>query len=220
MSDMAIHTTLALDPEWAAWTTRYEWHVDQIPGLLEVMRLDMVPLAASQTDKVIVSGTKGDGTPVPLRLDAVDDADDLWGALAAYTLEVADLLGEQPPHVLRASWWRAGQVQGVRAAADARKVRSDAFEVVAWLVDRETLIAPETGLQDSEEHLFALIRKARARWKAAPRPRRARPRPCATCGDVAVLIDWMDVPGGIGPALPVGRCSTCGEQYEMKRGET
>ena len=46
MSDMAIPTTLALDPEWVAWTQRIEWHLDMVPGLLEVMRLDMVPLAA------------------------------------------------------------------------------------------------------------------------------------------------------------------------------
>ncbi|GGH34069.1 hypothetical protein [Microbacterium album] len=213
---MTIPTTLALDPAWTAWTKRYEWHLDHVPGLLELMR-DSTPRISSDSARYGKERTSSSReAPVPFSIDAVDDADDLWGALAAYTLEVAELLGEHPPHVLRASWWRAGQVQGIRAAADARKARSDAFEVVAWLVDRETLIAAETGLQDSEEHLFALVRKSRARWQAAPRARSARPRPCHVCGEVAVLIDWMDVPGGIGPALPVGRCSRCGQQYERK----
>jgi hypothetical protein len=211
-----IPTTLALDPEWVAWTKRYEWHLDLIPGLLEVMRLERTPLAASRTDKVIVSGTKGDGPPLPFRTEPVEEADDLWAALAAYVIEVSELLGEPAPHVLRASWWRDGQVQGIRASADSATARTDAFHVVGWLVDREELIAPHSGVQDSEEFLFGLIRKARARYQSAPRPRRARPRECGICGEQAVLIDWMDVPGGVGPALPVGRCSECGQQYEWR----
>lgn len=209
-----IATTLALDPEWVAWTKRYEWHLDQVPGLLEVMR-DATPRISSDSARYGTERTSSsrDGAPVPFSIDAVDDADELWGVLAAYVLEVADLLGEQPPHVFRASWWRAGEVQGVRASADSRTARADAFTVVGWLVDREEVIAPHSGLQDSEEHLFTLIRKTRGRWQGHVRPPRARPRLCGVCGQVSVVIEWMDVPGGIGPALPVGRCSTCGQLY-------
>lgn len=210
-----IPTTLALDPEWVAWTKRYEWHLDLIPGLLEVMR-DAMPAISSDSRRY--GGERVTGSreaPLPFRVDPADEADDLWAALAAYVIEVAELLGEPAPHVLRASWWRDGQVQGVRASADSDTARRNAFQVVGWLVDREAVIAPHSGVQDSEEYLFGLIRKARARYQMV-RPRRARPRPCEVCGEQAVHVEWMDVPGGIGPALPVGRCSQCGQQYEWK----
>lgn len=213
-----IPTTLALDSEWVQWESRYLWHIDQIPGLIEVMRDSRVPLAASQTDKVVVSGSKADANPVPIRFEQNEyeaPGDALWAALVEYTVEVADALHEPHPHVLRASWFYRGAVAGLRASTDSRTARAHAFEVVAWLADRVQKIAPLAGVQTGEEFLFELIRKARGRHVIA-RPRRARPRVCEVCGEQAVHVEWMDVPGRIGPALPVGRCSECGQQYEWK----
>ncbi|MGK9222268.1 MULTISPECIES: hypothetical protein [unclassified Microbacterium] len=213
---MTTADLLALDPEWVAWEEQYTWHLDQVPALLHTIRATVLPLAASQTDKVIVSGSKADTTSLPFRLDAVDEADDLWAALVEYALEVADTLTLDRPAVLRATWFTRGHVAGIRAATSADTARAHAWEIVGWLIGHAPVIVEHDTLQAGEDHLFQLIRKARARHHIT-RPRRARPRPCAVCGDVAVLVDWAEIPGGIGPAEPVGACQTCGQTYTWRK---
>ncbi|WP_456285958.1 hypothetical protein M1D46_14995 [Microbacterium sp. JZ70] len=176
-----------------------------MPGLIDVIHDGRVTLASSQTDKVVVSGSKADMNPLPFRLDSVDQADELWAALIEYTLEVADTLGTDRPHVLRATWFQRGNVAGIRAAATGRDVSWAASEVVGWLVTNMLAVAALDALRDSEEHLFELARKARGRHTIT-RPGAHAPAPCAAtwrCSSIGRTSPVASDPPV--PARPAGR---------------
>jgi len=200
----AVAPTLTPDEQWRRWVERWTWHVDQLPGLLEVMRGEVVPLASTRYDAVRVDVSR-DGAPVPFRVDVVDSIDDLWAALVLYAENVRDLTGGTMPTV--AQWRTRGEVAGIRPGAD---VRRDAFAVVAWLVDRVDLIAPLEQLGDSEDHLFGMIRSLRARYVTAPVPRPKR-RMCTTCGDGEVVVRFVD--DGTPKGARIARCDVCGEEF-------
>lgn len=196
------------DADWRAWLRRYEWHLDQIPPLVEAMRLAVYPLGAMVYDRVRVDVSR-DGSPLPLREGAVDDADDLWAELVQYTANVVDLLGVPWRSPLRRSWRSRGDVAGMRADADPLSARREAMEIVGWLVDAAPTVVGFAELAESEESLFARIRGARARYTVAT-VRRAAPRLCGVCGERAVRVSWVDGLDGSPKPIQVVACSLCG----------
>ena len=190
------------------WVQRFEWHMDQLPVLMSTLRTLSVPLRAVRLDVPRVSGTH-DPRTLPLRADVVDDADDLWAALAQYAANVADLLGVDPPRALRASWAHGGDVVGVASGVSGRDASFLTFEVIVWLLDRLGDIAG-LPLGDSEEFLFSLIRSLRARYMVPNAERAARRRVCVVCQERGVGVSWLDVDG---VAVRVGRCRRCGAVY-------
>lgn len=204
---LAEAPVLTPDEQWRRWIERYTWHLDQVPGLLEVMRAEIVPLAAFNYDAVRVDVSR-DGAPAPFRVDLMDAADDLWAALVQYAENVQELVPAPLAPLPNVGRWRLrGEVAGIRASAD---VRADAFAIVAWLVDRVHWVAPLEQLGDSEDHLFRLVRQLRARHVTKP-VRRQRPRPCSLCGEGEVVVRFAD--DGSARGARVAKCDTCGEVY-------
>lgn len=193
---------LSLEAQWRRWVRRYTWHLDQLPGLFEAMRSDVVPIGAVRYDRDRVD-VSADGAPVPFRVEVVDAIDDLWSALVEYSENVDELLQTHAPAVLaplpRVGRWRLGDgVRGARAGAD---VRRDAFTLIGWLVERVDWIVPLPGLDDSEGFLFALIRQNAHRFLTPkPEPKRA----CRVCGAHLVTLRWT-------ARGEISECGRCGD---------
>lgn len=199
-----VAPVLSLEAQWRRWVRRYTWHLDQLPGLLEAMRSDVVPLGAVSYDRDRVDVSR-EGAPVPFRVEAVDAIDDLWAALVEYADNVDELLAATAPVVLAplpnvGRWVLGSGVRGARTGADLRR---DAFTVIGWLVDRVDWIIPLAALGDSEAHLFGLIRSAVKRYLTPkPEPKRA----CRVCGARLVTLRWNER----------GEVSTCGRCGDVR----
>jgi hypothetical protein len=202
VADLAL--MMPPEDQWRRWVQRWTWHLDQVPGLLEMMRAEAVPLAAFDYQAVRVQ-TSRDGAPMPFRVDAIDGSDDLWAALVQYADNVQDLMPSPlAPLPAVARWNSRGEIAGIRSMSD---VRRDAMLVVGWLVDRVHWIAPLEQLGDTEDHLFAQVRAAHARYGDAsiivPGRPRSKARRCKVCGAAAV------VPKLVGRDI-VHACQDCG----------
>lgn len=188
-----VEPVLSPEEQWRRWVKRYTRHLDQLPGLFEAMRSDVLPIGAVRYDRDRVDMSR-DGVPVPFRVEVVDAIDDLWAALVQYSENVAQLLEADLPRV---SVWRVGsEVAGVSSSAD---VRSDAYALIAWLIERADVILPLQELDDPQEYLFALIR-SNARRFMSPVPERGRR--CKVCGAAQVRVSWSD-------RGEVARCERC-----------
>lgn len=215
---------LALDPEWASWAHRIEFHLDVVPTLILHARHAATGIAAGRNDRPKVSMSRGTDMPAPLRGDAADDADELWTALVGYTVAAwRGMVQRTPvpwrtpalPHVLRATWWTEGEVLGVQAALSPDLARDHALVVIGWLLKHIEGLAAVEELEAREDALLDLIRRQRGRY-GSPRPRRSRRRPCSVCKETTVEVDYLAPPGiKLGPAEPIGRCSTCGAEYVL-----
>jgi hypothetical protein len=192
------------------WSQRYVWHLDQIPALLAAMRGAVVPLKSSRYDSDRVSGG-GDSARLPFRVDAMDDADELWALLVLYAGEVVSLIGGSSPAVLRGWSWSTCEVAGVPAGVGAVDLLGASSEVVRWLCDRVEAIAALSGLEDSEDQLFGRVRSLRQAYRLASHTPRARRRRCLRCGSAGVVGAWETVAG-----REVGRlwCVVCGSEAE------
>lgn len=187
------------------WRDRFEQHLDQIPQLLEVMREQRVPLAATRNDSERVSGGGG-STPLPFRPDPVDDCDDLWGALVEYLGEVSERLQDPAPAAVGATWAIDGAVRGMPSWIDGDIAYRAGYVLTAWLVDRAIEIR-DLRMKDSEDHLFGLVRKLSLRYTVTLIERPSRRRWCAVCGENAVAVSWVTGDGG------EAVCRACGETY-------
>lgn len=191
------------------WVERFEQHLDQLPVLLETMRDHAHPLKAAGLSERVSGG--GGEAPLPFRADPVDDCDDLWAALVEYIGEVAERLQETSPAAVGASWASSNGVRGIGAGASGDQAYKAGYALIAWLIDRAPRVR-DLHLDDTEQHLFGLIRKLSRRYvEAPPIERPEHRRLCTVCGEKAVLTDW--VLGDAGEAS----CRVCGATYENER---
>lgn len=189
-----------------SWERRYRWHLTQAPTVVRRLREAMVPsLVPVAGDRV--SGS-GDDSPLPLRADPMVDADLLWGVLGEYTAEVAATLAVRPPDGLsRAS---AGNHSGNGFSGVLRPSEASAAcgAVCRWLADRLDVIYL-LHLDDSEEFLFAMIRRMRARW-LIPLSERTPRRQCTLCGEWKVTAQWVNT---VSKPMLIAACQHCGSVY-------
>lgn len=205
-------SALSMEAQWRRWLNRYTWHLDQVPALLEGIRSDVARISSDSAryGGERVSSSR-EGAPVPFRVDAMDDSDDLWAALVQYTANVAELLDEPGPGGVALTWRSRGEAAGIPSSATLRDVRFAAFEIVAWILQRVEAIASLQQLEGTEDFLFWRIRSFRARYTSRPKPQAQGF--CDHCGETAVVSEWT---GGDGTVL-ASRCSACGLTSRTER---
>lgn len=211
---------------WVTWRERFAWHMGEIPNLIGETLRHRNPTKAARYDREIVDGGGPEGTPAPMNVDAVDDADELWRALIglaetvdgwfntaaedAPTLEGSSFVDRMP--AVRSAK-RGGVVVGVHALLDEHEALVQAGDVVAWLIRMGGEIKKRPLLVEAAEEVEPLVRKLRLRYlverKKAGSPLRRR---CTTCGEVAVIVEWAEMVSASKP-MGVGRCSSCGQLY-------
>ena len=201
LTDLDIYTA-----ELRTWRERYEQYLDQVPVILETLRDAAQPLKAARLAEKVSGG--GGEAPLPFRADPVDDCDDLWASLVEYVGEVAERLQEPAPAATGASWASPNGIRGIGAGVNGDQAYKAGFALIAWLIDRAAAVY-ELRLDDSEQHLFGMVRKLARRYvDSPPIERAAHHRWCGVCGETAVLVDW--VLGDSGEAS----CRVCGAKYE------
>lgn len=183
--------------------TAYAFLLQQVPVIIAHLRDSMLPLAATDYDRVRVDGTREQ--PLPFRLEQMQDADTLWSALTDYGNEVARHIHPSPYALitrLRASqqWHDAGEA---------------AHTISAWLVAHELRIAslPSSEARDiAADVLFAEIRQALNRYRITPRQLRTHLGRCRLCGEPAVYAEWtVNRQGAI---AQTAQCTVCHERYD------
>ncbi|WP_105567143.1 hypothetical protein [Microbacterium halophytorum] len=216
---------MSMDPSWSTWAERLRWHLGEIPTLMGAILALRVPLRAARYDREVVSGSGADGSPAPLNVEAIDDADDLWRELARFGATVEgwfEELGEWDEHAGviavsampgMTSIFRGHLVAGVHVSLDEATAYDEASDVTQWIGRRADLISGRDDLRVEAERLCVLVRKLRSRY-LVDRVQRSRPlrRQCRTCGEVAVVVEWAELVSRT-KAHGVGRCTACGQGY-------
>ncbi|MFI8593764.1 hypothetical protein ACIGCK_04950 [Microbacterium sp. NPDC078428] len=198
--------------DYRRWVDSWLYHLDQIPPLLETTMLLAAPRVGvsrggSRFDRPQVTGGGYiDNIPITDTSTTVD-ADLLWATLHAYLHAVATKAGNLPPLAEHDRLWNTTTPT---APPDAR---ARAIEATGWLADLVEHVVDWPELAPLEDELFALIRRMKGRYRSAGTARRARPRACATCGEVAVVVDWVTPGNGSPKPVQVGVCRVCGQQY-------
>lgn len=196
-----------IDPEagYRAWVQQYLWHIDQIPLLIETAGILALPnigvsRGGSQFDRPQITGG-GYYDNVPIRDDnATATSHELWVALVAYL------------NAIRAHGLTATNLAD-EVPADPDVARRRAYDAIGWLADHVEQIVDWADLGPLEEELFEIVRRSRGRFGSTGTARRARPRLCTTCGEHAVIVDWIEGANGSPKPIQVGVCKSCNETY-------
>lgn len=198
------------EADYLRWTQSWLFHIDQIPALLETIALMAAPtIRASQTDKIVVTGGNyRDYAPIS-DTGAANDLDTLWAETRGYVLAVADNLGHCPAPTTDRPLWQGH----TRASHTPHLARIAGYTATNYLAEHVHHVIDWPHLATHEDHLFARIRRMKGRYRAAATPRRAHPRTCTTCGEDAVLIDWVTPTNGSPKPVQVGVCKRCGETF-------
>lgn len=192
----------AIDPDAAyrEWVDRFLWHVDQLPALVETtgtIALAVRGVRASQLTERITGGGFYDNIPL---VDGPEsrNARAVWDALRGYLVVSSSRLGLEAPGL------------PVGLPDDVELAREWAFAANAWLSDVVYEIRSWPDLEEREDQLFRLIRRARSRLDLHT-TRRARPELCTRCGETGVTVDWINGPDGQARLSKV--CVVCRTTY-------
>lgn len=200
----------AIDPDAAyeRWKERYLWHAQQIPHVIDYeggsVIVSIARLKASRFDQVRVSGGGYiDNLPVADGPGSRDNAA-IWNALRTYLTCAAGHLGMESP------------VLPPAIPAELALAREWAYAVSGWLVEAVEFIGAWPDLDQYEDGLFRLIRRARRR-QGDQVTTVAAPELCLVCGERAVRVDWLDGAGGT-PVLTKA-CAVCGHTLTEQSSE-
>lgn len=177
----------AIDPDAAyqQWVDQYLWHIDQLPNVIETAGTIVAAtrgIRAAPLRERLTGGGYIDNIPLVDGPEA-RNARAVWEALRAYLIVATSRIGVEAPAL------PAALPNELDAARDW------AYAANAWLADVVYDIRDWPDLNELEQHLFRLIRRARRRLDATT-TRRGRPEICTRCGEPGVLIDWIDGPDG------------------------
>lgn len=150
------------------------------PDLVGAIRARANPLKANVYDKVLVSGSLGDGIPAPVAAELIEAADELTRGLQGW-----------------AEWARPGSVdghRGLRAGAEADVAQQLVLESTSVLVDELPRIANDAE-QIVELTRYLLddipgewtVRRALAKWPLVDRAWWAA-QPCPHCSLRAIRV--------------------------------
>lgn len=220
------HDLMPLDPSWVSWAERFAWHLDEIPDLISQILKHRDPTKAARFDRERVSGSGADGTPAPVNVVAIDDADEMWTSLmtlahaadgwfevhAAWNQKLAEMVRVDPLPEVRSAM-RGAIVIGVHPSVDEHGAMWDAYDVAAWLKRHASGIEHRRELAGMADDLERVVRSLRRRYGVdRRRPGAPMRRQCSTCGAVAVIVEWAESVGRY-EVQGAARCLECRQAY-------
>lgn len=152
-----------------------------------------------------VSGSK-EKTTAPLRLDPLDDADELWAQVCALAVDYAGRTRTKEPEELKRQWVIEGSVKRVHgfASSDSRRIYLDVVSITRYLIDHAFTLATNREYVVPVDELTEQIARARRKYPEAPEYSTARHR-CPKCAEFGVEPSYSDR----GELLEL-RCGHCG----------
>ena len=213
------HLTYATEHARQEWRRSFEYHLDVVPPLIEVivwMTLPSIPVSrgGSRFDRLQITGDnalRDLGDVVVSSEAAVADARILWAWLVNYLNAVTGWLNVGIP----VPWAPIlGPSLDAKPNPDPFLARGAALLAIGWLIDNADRVYEIPELEEHTDVMFNEIRHLRGKYGVFPRPRRQLER-CDTCGYRSVVFMWADGPNGSPKPVRVGRCKTCGETYEV-----
>ncbi|WP_425837003.1 hypothetical protein [Microbacterium sp. PA5] len=184
--------------------SEYAWKLSQVPVIIAHLRDSMIPLAATDYDRTRVDGTRDPA--LPLRIEPMQDADDLWAALTAYGAVIGWHI-TPAPHALTTR---------LTASVQWHEAGDAAHTITAWLIHHEDRIA-QLDLTVIDDHgldvtLFTLIGRLLAKYRITPARLRTSPTRCRVCGEHAVRAEWA--PDRTGTIHRTVQCTVCLTRYD------
>lgn len=202
------HLTYSTEHAAREWHRAFEWHLDVVPPLIEMIIWTSMPsIRASRFDQIkITGGGFIDNIPDEIPGEqALQDARELWSWLTSYTGAVAEWITPERPAPVLAD----------KPDADPLTARSLALTTIGWLIDHDHQVHDVAELDEHTDAMFVIIRSLRGRYGVFPKPRRQLEL-CTTCGERQVAFAWVSNPNGSPKPIRVGKCRRCGESYEVK----
>ncbi|MFA5898109.1 MAG: hypothetical protein WC829_03235 [Hyphomicrobium sp.] len=194
---------------------RSDWliqHLTQVPMLIIHIREQALPSMQASTEGR-VSGSK-EQTTAPMRIEPLDDADELWAMVCSLAEYLAERANMQAPRELATQWLVEGSVRRVTGLATTNpdRIYTEVWTITQWLRDRAWTLAINPEYQTSVDELVEAITSARRRYPEAPTFQGARHR-CPLCGLYAVEPVYGKRGGLEGLA-----CVHCGARREYGGG--
>jgi hypothetical protein len=188
----------ALDPEQAyrEWREGYLWHVDHLPEAFveDVGQLVLPHLRAAKLQERVTGGGYVDNIPVSDSRASRDMAM-LWAVLRAYLTCASSRIGVEAPII----------PFSLPEVADARRW---AYDASGWLTRMVDQVRSWPDLDELQATLFPLIRRYASNTTPVELEPVTQLEWCDTCGEQAVLIDW--IPGPQGEPMLAKACTVCG----------
>lgn len=173
---------------------RIDWlkrALGDLPPLIVFIHAQIAPsLVSEQREKISGSGER---TIAPLRVDPLDDADELYAKAVDLSMDHAERAGtwrELPDSIDRQQRIvTSGQitVRGL-ASSDARTISAAAWDVAKYLHDHAFSLASNREYSEPVDALVADVRRARRKYPTAP-DHGAWHR-CPICARYAVRPDY------------------------------
>jgi hypothetical protein len=193
---------------------RVRWMLRQTPQLVAHIRAQVTP-----TVQAAAYGAKVGGTPerrLPMREQAVEDADDLFSQLANWMLTFADVLHVTGPY---ATLPYRGEEDGATRlppfALDQAGAHRAVENLVEWYEKRELAIVTATAPLDVRawiDDLTEYTGRLHGRYPDAPRkPRSAKPRVCPVCEERAVVATFL----AAGAEVACTHCGWTADEHEV-----
>lgn len=141
-----------------------------VPTLLLTMRELAVPTLQANTEPRVSGSTEK--TTAPLNIDAVDEADALWGMVCALAIDYAQRAGDwrQMPDAIDRQWLVPGSAEFAVvgfSSIDPDRIYADVVEVTRYLGERSFTLAVNREYSVPVDELVAAIDAGRARHPGA-----------------------------------------------------
>lgn len=157
----------------------------EAPLLLLHVRAQALP-SMQGSGEPRVSGSKERRT-APLRIEPIDDADELWAMLCALAVMYAERTQTTPPAELKRQWIVEGSVRRVHGFAthDRERIYIDAVTITRFLLDHAFTLVTDHEYSVPVDELIEKMGSIRRRYPDAPKFNGARHR-CPKCGQSTV----------------------------------
>jgi len=169
---------------------RARQRLNEAPGLIAYVRTLVVPAGVQRSDGLPRSASKE--ALAPLRVDAVDEADNAYAQLLNWVGYWAEALHTAPPVTATYAWSNDREVQGFRAGVTPEGAGLLVKNLTVWLLTRQDKIERHEYAGGYFEDVAGIIWDLRKKFPRSGRGTRpVFPRPCPICDSPSMGIEWQ-----------------------------
>jgi len=172
------------------WQDTLAADLSRVPTLIQTLLDDLVPSSGPRTQQRVSGSTDRHSTPI--RIDLLDEVDELWAVLWELIDQLAERNNEEPPDIRKRQHFAiAAGVRVVRGfnTSSRTQIAESTEMAIQWLLRRSAALTLEPcygdAVEDLQQRLSRLFSIAGLnRWNIYHR------LPCDLCGHRTVLPEW------------------------------